>query len=63
MFEKSVFENLKSTRDRAYQAVKFAREEKDRSGKELSKIREKLNDAWEKVESAKNKKKPRVELD
>ena len=43
MFEKSVFENLKSTRDRAYQAVRFAREEKDRSGKELSKIREKLN--------------------
>lgn len=56
MFEKSVFENLKSTRDRAYQAVKFAREEKDRSGKELSKIREKLNDAWAKVDSAKNKK-------
>jgi domain of unknown function (DUF1771) len=56
MFEKSVFENLKSTRDRAYQAVRFAREEKDRSGKELSKIREKLNDAWAKVDSAKNKK-------
>lgn len=56
MFEKSVFENLKSTRDRAYQAVRFAREEKDRSGKELSKIREKLNDVWAKVDSAKNKK-------
>ena len=55
MFEKSVFENLKSTRDRAFRVLQFARDEKKLSGDNLHEKRGELNSAWVRVESAQNR--------